>query len=99
MSRCVSDIFANLGEKLLEFVGYNCQVFGISWSLFVFRRNGAIDDLTKRARIDLMGACEFKTESRTSSKMLSLESTSLSSKILNKESTSLATLLVKSSVL
>lgn len=45
MPRCVSGIFANLGEKLIEFVGYNCQVFGISWSSFVFGRNGAINDL------------------------------------------------------
>ena len=45
MPRCVSGIFANLGEKLIEFVGHNCQVFGISWSFFVSRRNGAISDL------------------------------------------------------
>ena len=58
----------------------------------------------KRARptlylIDLMEACVVKTERRTSSKMLSLESTSLSSKILSKVSASLARSRVKSSAL
>ena len=60
MPRCVSGIFANLGKKLIELVGYNCQVFGISWSFFVFRRNGAINDLPKWARIVLMKSNLFK---------------------------------------
>ena len=48
MPRCVSGIFVNLGIKLIEFVGYNSQVFGISWSFFALRSNGPINDIPKR---------------------------------------------------